>query len=345
MTTRIPNYMLLTPPSGGGSLPGVVAVTGFTMTEINAALASAGANGHVFFPNGNYTVAGLTASYANQTWEFARNAKLIKAAANTAAMITLSASGLTILGGDFDCNRAAAPAATVFVDGTDTDFTMIGATVHGGTSWGVAIDNGLVRIEDCYFYNFAYAVLIWRATNKLAGKYRVAPTVRGNRIDRQTGYTSSAGIIIRSVGTAGYHQGAQVENNRIWMPVSEVYDNVAIEITEAIKPRIEGNLVEGGRIAFSYGGVIGGTVVGNMANAVGDYIVELASGSENCAVTGNSGTGLFLGTAGTGGCVITSTGKGNVVVGNRIGQGFPNVVYQDSSSAAASPSNLIASNA
>ncbi|MBY5760927.1 hypothetical protein HFO07_30505 [Rhizobium leguminosarum] len=337
--------MLLTPPSGGGSLPGVVAVTGFTMTEINAALASAGAGGTVYFPPGNYTVAGLTASYANQRWWCAPGAKFKKADSNTAAMIALAASGLVVDGGDWDANRTGAPAAAVFVDGTDMDFTMIGSTVHGGTSWGVAIDNGLVRVEDCYFYNFAYAVLIWRATNKLAGKYRVAPTVRGNRIDRQTGYTSSAGIIIRSVGTAGYHQGAQVENNRIWMPVSEVYDNVGVEITEGIKPRIEGNLVEGGRIAFSLGGAIGGTVIGNMANAVGDYVVELATACSNCAVTGNSGTGLFLGITGTGGCVITSGGNGNVVVGNRIGQGFPNVVYQDSSSAAASPSNLITSNA
>ncbi|MBY5692061.1 hypothetical protein HFO41_25085 [Rhizobium leguminosarum] len=349
--TLIPNSMLLTPGSGGGSA-GMVVVAGTSMTDINTALASAGNNGHVFFPNGNYEVAGLTASYANQTWEFARGAFLKKADGNTAAMITLSASGLTILGGDFDCNRSGAPAVAVFVDGTNMDFTMIGATVHGGASWGVAIDNGLVRLECNYFYNFAYAVLIWRATNKNGTLYRVGPTVVGNRIDRVNGYVSSAGIIMRAVGTAGYYQGTQVQRNRVWMPATgdDTYDNVAIELTEAIKAQIAGNMVEGSRIAYSLGGSIGCAVTGNMANAVGDYAVELASACERCVVTGNFATGLFLGTAGTGGCVITKNpstnvgGFGNVVVGNSIGQGFPTPVFQDAASSSAPFPNVVASN-
>ncbi|MBY5553714.1 right-handed parallel beta-helix repeat-containing protein [Rhizobium leguminosarum] len=345
--TKIPNSMLLTAGGGGGGSAGVVVVAGFTMTEINAALASAGANGHVFFPNGTYTVAGLTASYANQTWEFARNAKLIKAAANTAAMIVLSASGLTILGGDFDCNRAAAPAATVFVDGTNMDFTMIGAKVHGGTSWGVAIDNGLVRVEDCYFYNFAYAVLIWRATSKNGADFRLGPTVKNNFIDRRTGYTASCGLIMRSVGVGILYQAALAHGNRILMPSDgdDTYDNVGIEMTESVFSKMTDNHVEGSRIAYSFGGSQRGVVANNTAVAVGDYMIEIASACSNMAVTGNTGTGLSIGNPGTGGCVITSGGSGNLVVGNRIGQGFPTPVYQDAPSASASPANLIASNA
>ncbi|MBY2921037.1 right-handed parallel beta-helix repeat-containing protein [Rhizobium leguminosarum] len=317
------------------------------MTDINTALASAGNNGHVFFPNGNYEVAGLTASYANQTWEFARGAFLKKADGNTAAMITLSSSGLRILGGDFDCNRSGAPAAAVFVDGTDKDFTMIGATVHGGSSWGVAIDNGLVHLEGNNFYNMAYAALIWRATTKDGADYRIGPTIRNNRIDRRSGYSASAGIIMRAVGSSIRYQAAIAEGNRIFMPATgdDTYDNVGIEMTESDYCKMIDNHVEGSRIAYSFGGSSRGTVEGNTAVAVGDYMIEIASGCSNMSVAGNSGTGLSIGNPGTGGCVITSGGNGNVVVGNRIGQGFPAAVFQDPSSASASPANVIANNA
>ncbi|MBY5689334.1 hypothetical protein HFO41_10915 [Rhizobium leguminosarum] len=317
------------------------------MTEINEAITSAGNNGHVFFPNGNYEVAGLTASFVGQTWEFARDAKLKKANGNTAAMIALAASGLKILGGDFDCNRSGAPAATVFVDGTDKDFKMVGATVHGGSSWGVAIDNGLVLLRDCRFYNMAFAALIWRATTRDGeGNLRFGPIIENCMIDRRVGYVSAAGLQMRAVGAAGYFQGAMARGNIILMPATgeATSDNVALEMTEAVNSSMVDNIVTGSRIAYSLGKAIRCSATGNRANAVGNYGIEIAQGCEDCVVSGNVVSGLSLTTPGIGGCVITGASKGNVVVGNRLGREFPVPVYQDSSSASASPANLIANN-
>lgn len=341
--TTIPNSGLRTPGGGGGS-SGITVVSGFTMTEINAAIASAGNGGHLFFPNGDYVVAGLTASYAKQTWEFGRAAKLKRADGNTAAMIALAQSGLVIHGGEFDVNRSGAPGTAVFVDGTNTDFTMIGATVHGCPAWGVAIDNGRVILENNHFYNMAYAALIWRATSKDGADFRIGPLVKRNRIDRRVGYASSAGIIMRSVGVNMFYQSAIAEGNEVYMPADgdDTYDNVGIEMTESAYSKMIGNHVEGSRIAYSFGGSNRGTVANNSAVAVGDYAIEIASSCTNMTVMGNTATGLSIGNPGTGGCVITTGGSGNVVVGNRIGQGFPTPVYQDPTSAAAG--NTIANN-
>ena len=340
--TKIPNSMLKTP--GGGGTDTVVA--GFDMTAINTALASAGNDGSVFFPAGNYTVAGLTASYQNQTWKCARGAVFTKADGDTDPTIALSASGLVIDGGEWNGNRTGAPATAVFVDGTGTDFTIRNAYCHGFTSWGIAIDNGELVVEDCIFTDLVAAAIIWRATSKNGADFRKGPRISRTKIDRRTGYVSSAGILIRSVGTGIYHQNTSITDCDVFMPATgeATSDNVGIEVTEAAYARISGCHVEGSRIAYSYGGNSRSVITGNTAVAVGDYIVELATACNDCSVVGNAGTGLSLTTAGIGGCVITGGGSGNLVVGNRIGQGFPNVVYQDALSAAASPANLVADN-
>lgn len=345
--TKIPNSMLKTPGGGGGAGGAIDAVVaGVDITAINAALTSGGNSSTIYFPPGNYTVDGLTANYSDQTWLCSRGAVFTKAAGSTAAMLTLAASGLRIKGGEWNGNRSGAPATAVFVDGTNTDFSIEDAYCHGFTSWGIAIDNGELIVDNCKFADLAYAAVIWRATSKNGSDFRKGPRISRTKIDRRSGYTSSTGILIRSVGTGMFHQNASVIDCDIFMPSTgeTTYDNVGIEITEGQFPRIANCHVEGSRIAYSYGGCSRGVVSDNTAVAVGDYIIELATACNDCAVTGNAGTGLSLTTTGIGGCVITGGGNGNVVMGNRIGRGFPNVVYQDTASQSASPANLVSGN-
>lgn len=136
-------------------------------TGFEAARDSVGAGDHIYVPSGTYVIDNLALSVANQTWDFAPGAvlKAPDSSGNNAKIITLSATYVTIRGGEFDgnvANNGSASAVAGAVQIGAAHCTVEGAYVHSTKGYGihgaptdidVAMDDVLVkncRFIGCY---------------------------------------------------------------------------------------------------------------------------------------------------------------------------------------------------
>lgn len=294
------------------------------MSDINAAIAAAGVGGEVIFPANNYVIDDLRNPHAGQLWTCQHGAKFQRASNSTKPQIKLDADDLTLIGGDWDGNRANNSHQHTFVDGNGQKFTASDFVAHGLTSWGVAIDDGLLTLDRYTFYDTALAPVIWRATTLGPdGLIRNAPQITRGRIDRRVGYVSSGGILLQGAN-GKQHMGACIAQNRIIMPFGEQYDNVAIEALSGQLFAIEANSFTYGRIQISLGNCSTATVAANSGNVAYDYGIELVD-TQSVTVLGNAHTGAFVRTdpASYGGIRISGSSSKNPITGNVTSAGFP----------------------
>ena len=269
-----------------------VSVSGLDTAAIHAARDAAGPGGTVFFPNGDYDVDGLTASVANQTWQFERLATLKRPAAATGnSVLTLAAPGLRTIGGVLDGNRAnnASPANGILAPNDGCDLEMTGTTIQNVSAVGIAMDNAALILDRVTIKATTLGNMIWRSTS---GPGRHGPQIDRCLFDRSMEPASliGAGVLIQSTNHAAqFVLTPRITKSRFAMPVTSAADAVLLELLYCQRATIEDNVFTGGRIGVTYGSSGSGWIAGNKCQIQTSYAIEL--GCNDTTVVENYGSG------------------------------------------------------
>lgn len=300
-------------------------------TAIHSARDASGAK-VIYFPPGTYLVSGLTANVAGQTWVLASGATIKLANSTVAAVISVSAADVTIIGlgqSIIDGNKANQAGTTdqpgISASSSATRVSIQSLEVKDTHGCGVrfnAADYG--RIQNCYIHDAGDAT--WEGYGGIfcdTGTDYVL--IQGNRIDA----CARNGIKVKGDGSTTASINARIIGNYVSGTLSPGgNDCLGIEIWGwAHRAVIGDNIVYLGTANAQFGisvdnshhTTVSGNVVISTASApsYSRFGIELAS-SSYCAVTGNAVDFTSVGTGSEDQCVSMSNtkGDGNVVSGN-----------------------------
>lgn len=287
-------------------------VAGFTTADIHAAAQSAGAGGEVIFPAGTYASAGLKVQYADQTWIGTRQGRTIIKRTDTTLenALDVEADGFRLRSMTIDGNRAVNPNVAVGVQSTGFSVDMRDFDLVGASHWGISVSDADLILRDGAIRKTGQAGVFWRITSN--GSAMAGPDIDRVNVSRSdpNDYIGAGGFHIQSLHATARIAGTSIQNCKVTLPQGAAYSAVGIEVWNADRALVSDDEVIGGRIGVSFGGASFGVIQGNRLSKCFNYHIELANGSANNAVTGNTiqGTGTSSG--------IENSGQSNW---NRIG--------------------------
>jgi len=289
-------------------VPAVV-VAGFTTAAIHAARDKAGVGGAVFFPAGTYSVTGLSASVAGQTWTFAPGVTLNLASNSNADLIQVSAANVTIQGkAVLDGNATGNTTG-----GSGGIWTNATGTVYDGFTLQNCRQIGMnVTASRCRMNN----VTVLNAGDAGISVTPSSTTTAISDIDIRACTVTNAAVGPYGIRVHGNTAAATVRviGNHISLPASST-SGLGIEIFGgANKSTVIGNTVIGTRIGISLSGSNDVTATANVVDGANLYGIEIA-GCLNVTVSGNA----INGEAVTGnGISVSATAKYVTISGNAI---------------------------
>lgn len=286
-------------------------VAGFTTADIHAAAQSAGAGGEVNFPAGTYASDGLKVQYADQTWIGVRPSRTIFKRTNTTVenCLDVQADGFRLRGITIDGNRDNNPNTASGIGAFGYSLDLRDFAIVGTKHWGITQTDAQLTMIDFDISRTGQAAVFWRITN--GGSWQQGPHIERGFISRSNpaDYIDSGCIAI--LGLANKRVLApRVLNVRMNSMIGSELNSGGVGIFNGERCFVHGNEVIGGRIGISLVGTGFSNVQGNNLSKCSSYHIELAGGSANNAVDGNTiqGTGLSSG--------IENSGQSNW---NRIG--------------------------
>ena len=276
-----------------------------------------GAGKQVLVPAGTYKVRPLW-ERTSTTLRLDPGARLLLAAGSNANLITVTASGASVVGsGTLDGNRA-----------TQTQ----GAAISIGGAGNVTVrDVRIVNTAKCGIYAANAANLtisgVWVSGTGYIGIFAEATTgpltnlvIENSRVDRTAEGPSitESGIVVRHSSTTNV-VGVRVSGNTVVMPKAPVDVNaVGMEIYGGAQGAVvRDNITAGGSIGITLAGTTNGSVTGNTVSEARWYGIEVAHASVASTVSSNmvqcigyTQEGIVLDDASAGGDVFGNTISG-----------------------------------
>jgi Pectate lyase superfamily protein len=258
---------------------------------IHAAQLAAG-NGCVFFPPGTYLVSGLTVATSGQTFKLEAGATIIASAGIAGPVITVAATGVSILGpGTVDGNEANQTATTgldcvLFTAGADDG--LVQSIVAQNAAWiGIeTIGANRTHLVLNRVLNCNHAGISCTATSTSVD----GPLVLGNVV-LLNGTSVFSGINVQGSNATNVVNYADVVDNHV-----NVASGLSYQVANGSFTRVANNRGRGPGQVFS---VVGGTdnvVTGNAAQPTGTGAgIELGSNNSVCIANTVSHSGAGAG--------------------------------------------------
>lgn len=270
-----------------------ITVSAFTQQAIEDAAFLAGANGRVFFPNGEYDVEDLETIHDGQTWIFGRSAKVNRLGGSN--ILTVRHAALELVGGIFDGGPDSEKnGISVSADlGLRATRTIV---VNAG-NYGFAVFGGECVLRDCKAINSGRNGIFWKSEQFRSS----GPLIENCEVLRTLPfYKSSGGIIVITEGNAS--QGKRVISApkiigcKVTLPQTPNLaaaqgahaDAVCIELRGASTGVAAYNTTTYGHIGVSFVDCQNSKMIGNDASSQFQYGLELAGGSTWNILSANS---------------------------------------------------------
>jgi parallel beta-helix repeat protein len=278
-------------------------------SAIAAAIAAAGANNTVYFPNGTYLVSGLTANQSSQKWLLEPGAIIrLKDSANT-HVVTVTADDVQIIGGQIDGNQANNTGTLSGIRASSRSRLRIeGVRFASVETHGVYFTSCTdCDVVDCRFTAMPYFVMLQYAnTNiRVSGCHGSGATSNGLLAD----------------GGAGVYADKNGSNTNYRIHVADCWftGGRGIYLNNSTDSTVVGCTCEGSDdVGIDLEMCDRVTVSGCTVRSNTNYGIALLQGCSFCTVTGcvsrgNTGRGIQV-SAYTGD--TTARAVGNAVVGN-----------------------------
>lgn len=292
---------------------------------IHAARDAAGVGGKIIIPPGTYVVSGLTASVANQTWELSDDA-VIKTKVTTAAALSVTAIGVSVAGGVFDCtNVKESNGNKNGVDITADGVTIRKTKVLNSPYHGIAAYNcNQITISGCTVINSSRDG-IWAQNSALPNIYEIVIT--DNLVDN-----SSAGNHAEGIGVRGNNKETQrvsrvtISRNTVRLPYVQSTENTAIGVINGTDFAVDNNvIIGGGNLGITCPDASNAVISNNVVRGFRLVGIEIPGNCNRVIVQGN-----VIDPDGTRAQTGIQTSAGNVndlrITGNRI-RNFPETCY------------------
>jgi len=255
----------------------------------------------LIFPAGIYLVSGLTANVAKQQWVFEPGATIKLADSSNAALLSITAAGVEIRGGQWNGNQANQSSGTdCIIVSRVASVVLDGLTVTNGKGYGIrALHSDKVRIRNCDVSGSTNVGIFVEADAAQASD-TYGPLIQGCTVDRTAlGSGINEGGIKVHGNTPRKVLRPRIIGNDVMMPNNPTASNaIAIEVWGGSdRATITGNTTVGGYMSISVDNSPRSTVSGNTTYDAKQYGIEIAS-SASCAVTGNTMDGNSLTTRG-----------------------------------------------
>lgn len=252
---------------------------------IHAARDAAGVGGLVIIPPGTYLVSGLAANVASQRWDLSDGA-VIKMKVGAAVPLSVTASGVSVTGGVFDCSDATRDKGgkngiTITADGvTIRQVRVLNSPYHGIAAYAC----NQITISGCSVTNSAGAG-IWAQNGSLPSIYDIV--IMDNMVDN-----SSAGKLAEGIGVRGNKNTQRVSRvtvsrNTVCLPYGQSGQTGNISVTNGTDWIIQNNTIIGGYFGITCPDPIRASISINVIRGFNRIGIEIPGAVDDVTVMGN----------------------------------------------------------
>jgi len=299
---------------------------------IHAARDAAGAGGRITVPSGTYMVSGLTASVADQTWEFSgaavikwmvgpRTNGVVEGESRGSSILLVSAEGVTLTGGVFDCSNG-------ITNETDWSEQGIKVTGEGLTIWDAKILNSprhgiyalncsRVTVRGCTISN-SFGAGIFVQHGDEAGQAVDDIVITDNRVE--SARDGAGGIGVFSNSPQRQVRRVVISRNTVQLPPDQTAVTGAFSVWNGVDVVINDNRSIGGFFGHTHPNPTRATISNNVIRGFKKYGLEIPLNVNECVVSGNvidpDGRNASIGiTVGARGASQDVTILGNTITG------------------------------
>lgn len=300
---------------------------------IHAARDAAGAGGRVIIPSGTYIVSGLAASVADQTWESSAAAVIklkvgvdTRAAAEKEARVSeilwISADGVTVTGGVFDCSNGTTSNEDWSMQGirvTGDRVTIRESKVLNSPRHGIyALNCSRVTVRSCTITN-SFGAGIFVQHDDESRKAVDDIVITDNAVEGSS--NTAGGIVVRGNSAKRPVNRVTISRNTVDLP-SDQGDGVtaAFSVWHGVDWVMNDNRSNGGYFGHTHPSPTRASISNNVVRGFKHYGMEVPGNVNHCVMSGNvidpEGTNANIGiTVGAGGSSQDVTIIGNSITG------------------------------
>ncbi len=256
-------------------------------SAIHAARDAAGDGGKVLIPPGIYLVSGLTASVPDQTWRLSDGA-VIKMKVGAANVLTVTGTGVSVVGGVFDCsngtkNDGSQNGLLVKTEGISVKNVTVQNSPYCGIS---AYNHSRITISGCTVRNSHFEgifVQSWLAAP--SNIYDILIT--DNLVDNSLGGKYSAGIGVRGETDNQRVNRVTISRNTVRLPYDQSWETGAISVWNGDDWVVANNIVFGGFLGITCPNPTRAIISDNVVRGFSEIGIEIPGAVDNVTIIRN----------------------------------------------------------